>query len=453
MCGRYACFSPPEVIASLFGTVGAPSPSEPTWNLAPGRDAMVVGRDREAGERRLRLLEWGLEPAGGMPGGRRSRGPMHTVEDHELADPESPLHAVFRRRRCLVPADAFYAWAETPSGRQPFAVMRPDRRPMALAGVWGPVREAGGQPRRGFALVTIRANAMLAELGGSGTMPMVLDEADWPLWLGETGGDPAELLRTPPEAALRAWSVGRRVNAPANDGEDLLAPVIEARSGDPLLSFRVKVHELRALRARLGALTRGRGPRQGESGAGQRADALDATMAALAECLAGGERLFAELGRSKVPARYDGRDPTSDGYGRGREIAAFCRGVDALSQVVRTWELASKEGIPWPAPADHDALLSGHPPFGELWRVAALVLRQRGTPWVREADAWLSYFNPLMLERGLGPGSQELAQAIEGTLRVAQATVDAIGASAHALAAAPGKADPAPGANGGGAAA
>ncbi|HEX3993816.1 MAG TPA: SOS response-associated peptidase family protein [Acetobacteraceae bacterium] len=35
---------------------------QPTWNIAPTQDAMVVRRDEETGERHLDVLKWGLIP-------------------------------------------------------------------------------------------------------------------------------------------------------------------------------------------------------------------------------------------------------------------------------------------------------------------------------------------------------------------------------------------------------
>jgi putative SOS response-associated peptidase YedK len=57
--GRYASFLRPELIARLFGTVSVLPNLEPTWNLAPTRDAPVVRLSRE-GELQLDALKWGL---------------------------------------------------------------------------------------------------------------------------------------------------------------------------------------------------------------------------------------------------------------------------------------------------------------------------------------------------------------------------------------------------------
>jgi putative SOS response-associated peptidase YedK len=60
MCGRYASFLPPELLARLFRTVNPLPNLQPTWNMAPTLGAPVV-RLHEGG-RHLDVLKWGLVP-------------------------------------------------------------------------------------------------------------------------------------------------------------------------------------------------------------------------------------------------------------------------------------------------------------------------------------------------------------------------------------------------------
>jgi putative SOS response-associated peptidase YedK len=47
-------------------------------------------------------------------------------------------------------------------------------------------------------------------------MPVILEEADWPLWLGEIDSDHSALLRSAEDGLLRTWPVDRRVGSPRN---------------------------------------------------------------------------------------------------------------------------------------------------------------------------------------------------------------------------------------------
>jgi putative SOS response-associated peptidase YedK len=56
-------------------------------------------------------------------------------------------------------------------------------------------------------------------------MPVILEQQDWPTWLGEVEGDPATLLRPAGEDVLKVWPVSKQVNSPRNNGAELLEPV------------------------------------------------------------------------------------------------------------------------------------------------------------------------------------------------------------------------------------
>ena len=55
-------------------------------------------------------------------------------------------------------------------------------------------------------------------------MPVIIERADWAMWLGEVEGDPQLLLRPLPADRLRLWPVSRTVNSVKNDGPELLEP-------------------------------------------------------------------------------------------------------------------------------------------------------------------------------------------------------------------------------------
>jgi putative SOS response-associated peptidase YedK len=56
-------------------------------------------------------------------------------------------------------------------------------------------------------------------------MPLVLEPADWPLWLGESRGDAPALLRPAPDGTLSAWRVSSRVNSPKINDAELVLPL------------------------------------------------------------------------------------------------------------------------------------------------------------------------------------------------------------------------------------
>ena len=217
MCGRFASYLPPDAIHALFGTAGAVPNLAPSWNVAPTQDAAVIRLHPQTGQRRLDLLRWGLLPSW-TKDLKQARKPINARS--ETAAGSSMFRDALASRRCLVPADAFYEWKAMPDGKQPYAIARTDAAPLAFAGVWERWRDAAGEVVRTFAILTTSANATMRQLHER--MPVILEAADWPAWLGEVEGDPQALLRPAADTVLRLWPVSRAVNNVRNNGPELL---------------------------------------------------------------------------------------------------------------------------------------------------------------------------------------------------------------------------------------
>jgi putative SOS response-associated peptidase YedK len=229
MCGRYASILPAELLARVFGAAGPLPNYEPTWNMAPTKDAPVILHDRHTGERHLGVMKWGLVPfftkdlaAARKPINARSE----TVQTSRM------FKEAFSRRRCLVPAAAYYEWRHDPEGKTPFAIARMDGEPVAFGGMWEEWHSPEGETLRTFATITTEANPKLSAI--QDRMPVIIEPEDWPLWLGEEEGEPGALLRPIGEDVLRVWTVGKRVNNVRNEGPDLLEPHVPEET-TPLL--------------------------------------------------------------------------------------------------------------------------------------------------------------------------------------------------------------------------
>nr|WP_295744933.1 SOS response-associated peptidase [uncultured Acidocella sp.] len=219
MCGRFASFRSAEAIKKLFRTVNPlPEEARPSWNIAPSQPALVVRRHPETGARHLDLLTWGLVPhwtkdltAARRPANARA----------ETVATTAMFRSAFASRRCLVPVDAWYEWQATGAGKQPYAFARPDREPIALAGIWeGWKAEGTGKVLRTFTLITTTPNQVAARVHDR--MPVVVLREDWPVWLGEEAGQAAQLLRPAPEDFIESWAVSPLLNKVKNNGPALL---------------------------------------------------------------------------------------------------------------------------------------------------------------------------------------------------------------------------------------
>jgi putative SOS response-associated peptidase YedK len=219
MCGRYVVFRSIDEIRRIFGAANPAPNFAATWNMAPTMNAPVLRIHPQSGERHLDLLRWGLVPNWAKDP-KATRQPINARSETAATSPM--FRDALARRRCIVPIDAFYEWQAVKGGKLPHAVARADGQPMALAGLWEGWRGADGEVLRTFTVLTTAACAVLAALHER--MPVVLEERDWRVWLGEEPGDFAALLR-PSEAEFKVWRVGTLVNNVRNDGPHLLDPV------------------------------------------------------------------------------------------------------------------------------------------------------------------------------------------------------------------------------------
>jgi putative SOS response-associated peptidase YedK len=167
------------------------------------------------------MLHWGLVPKWAKERAIGNR--MINARAETLAEKPS-FRDAFRRRRCLVLADGWYEWQVAPGGKQPWFIRLRDARPMAFAGLWERWKDpADGAMLESCTIVTTDASQSIRKIHDR--MPAVLADSDWDRWIDTAFSDTeklSDLLRPFEPKALQAWPVSRLVNAPKNQGPDLI---------------------------------------------------------------------------------------------------------------------------------------------------------------------------------------------------------------------------------------
>lgn len=219
MCGRFVITTDSEALAALFDALpGNDLPPGPRYNVCPTQEVAAVVS--EGGRRRLRALRWGFLPAWYRT---PADGPLLINARCETVAEKPAFRAAVRERRCLIPADGFYEWSKDATGqRLPWFIRRADGATMAFGGLWQRW-EGEGRQIDSCAIITTPANATLRPIHDR--MPLILEPADWALWLGEAGHGAARLMRPAPDDALIAWRVGSAVNSSRAQGEALIRPL------------------------------------------------------------------------------------------------------------------------------------------------------------------------------------------------------------------------------------
>ena len=219
MCGRYTLATPVEKLAEAFGVEGALPELSPNYNVAPTQEVAAVLVDN--GERRLKMLRWGLIPSWAKDPGVGAR----MINARSETVPEKPsFRGAFRKRRCLIPADGFYEWQKTSNGKQPFHARMRSGNPFAFAGLWESWRESDGPEIRTCTILTTEPNELMAQVHNR--MPVILQPDSYDSWLdSDAGEDPLTALFEPyPSEAMETYPVSRFVNSPSNNDERCVEP-------------------------------------------------------------------------------------------------------------------------------------------------------------------------------------------------------------------------------------
>jgi putative SOS response-associated peptidase YedK len=194
---------------------------QPRWNAAPTSKLPVIVS--AAGRRILTSMRWGLVPSWAKD--LKIGYSTFNARAESLATRPAFRSAWQAGRRCLVIADGYYEWRD--GDKQPFAVALANRGPMTLAGLWDCWRSPAGEDVKSFAIVTTKANDMLAPLHER--MPVLVPPNRWVEWLGERPVPQSELnvlLEPYSDSAMAFWPVDRRVGNIRNDDPDLFAPFV-----------------------------------------------------------------------------------------------------------------------------------------------------------------------------------------------------------------------------------
>ena len=208
-------------MAQLFAAAPANNlPEVPNYNVCHTNDVHVITSDEDGG-RRLSAMRWGFIPRWYK---KPSGGPLLINARAETIAEKPAFRDAARQRRGLIIATGFYEWTkDAEGGRDPWFIAPSDGSPLALATVWQDWSDTEGTQFRTCAIVTTGANAPMQALHHR--MPVILAEADWPLWLGEAGKGAATLMTAAPDNLLSWHRVDRAVNSNRAQGPDLIEPM------------------------------------------------------------------------------------------------------------------------------------------------------------------------------------------------------------------------------------
>jgi putative SOS response-associated peptidase YedK len=168
----------------------------------------------------VRQMRWGLVPAW-EKSARPKFMPINARAEDAFGKPM--FREPIQKRRCLVPASAYYEWHNSGAVTQPYCIAMKDRAPFCFAGIY---EEATASRPETFALFTTSPNAVMAPIHHR--MPVIVQENAVTDWLGSAPISSRtfdEIARPYPPENMEAWAVSPLVNSPKNDVPECLIPV------------------------------------------------------------------------------------------------------------------------------------------------------------------------------------------------------------------------------------
>ena len=127
-----------------------------------------------------------------------------------------------------MPVDGFYEWRKEGEGKQPFRIGFKEGKPFVFAGLWESWTVPAGQEDAGevietYTIVTTDANERIAPIHHR--MPVIVDPADYEVWLTGDPSEAANVIRAFPPCDMAFYRVSTRVNNVRNDDESCVEPL------------------------------------------------------------------------------------------------------------------------------------------------------------------------------------------------------------------------------------
>lgn len=177
MSSRYALFEIDKLRDRFALASGVPKGVKPHYNISPVQSVpVIISRD---GKNEMELMKWGFIPKGAPNANSVFRYKTFSARSEGIFD-KPTWQVAIRSSRCLIPANGFYEWKTTASGKQPFYLHATDQPVFAFAGLYSSWTDPDGKEWGTCSIVTTNSGAE-SDMTPS-RLPVIVhpdDEADW----------------------------------------------------------------------------------------------------------------------------------------------------------------------------------------------------------------------------------------------------------------------------------
>lgn len=175
MCSKFALMVKPSELQQEFDLDFVPPELSPTDAYYPGRGIPAV---INAAERVVEILYWGLIP----PWAKDISIAKHTFNARcETLQEKASFRTAFLRRRCLIPATAYYEWRNVNDRKVPYKFSLRNTKIFMFAGLWEYWVDSAGNEVYSTTIITCPAGNGLEVYHDR--MPVILDKGNCWQWM------------------------------------------------------------------------------------------------------------------------------------------------------------------------------------------------------------------------------------------------------------------------------
>jgi putative SOS response-associated peptidase YedK len=217
MCGRFDLHAEPVRIQKDFCINNFSVPYEPSYNIAPARQIIIVKDD---GKRYLSRCRWGFIPSWADDpdiGYKMINARAETVAE------KPAFREAFSRHRCLVIANGFFEWLREGKTRTPYYVRLKSEALIGFAGLYGLWKSPEGEEILSCAIITTESNDLIRPIHDR--MPVIIPKDKEDIWLSPDITDKKRLmpLLTPYQSEeMEMFKVSSSMNSPEKDNPEII---------------------------------------------------------------------------------------------------------------------------------------------------------------------------------------------------------------------------------------
>lgn len=222
MAERYALFQIEKLRDRFQLPQGVPAGVKRSYNISPTQlGAVILNHD---GTNMLQRMKWGFIPATAKDNNSVFRYKTYLAKSEGILNKPTWQDSI-RHSRCLVPANGYYEWLQTPDGKLPSYIHPTDQDLFAFAGIYSSWTDPQGETWGTYAIVTT-----LHDRGPKQPLqrPVILRPDDEAEWLNSDAIDVNtlyDLLRPISEDQLRIYRVTPDVRNVKTNSDQLIQPI------------------------------------------------------------------------------------------------------------------------------------------------------------------------------------------------------------------------------------